>query len=565
MIEVIHPGVMSSVQDGGRLGYVHVGVPRSGAFDQVAFRTGNRLIGNTETNAAIEMTMSGGEFKFSSSAVICLTGAVSDESYIVYDSEKVPIHSRQPTVVPRDGTLKIGRFVQGFRGYLCVAGGIRCVPILGSQSSLVSLPDAGLGCALRSGDLLPIGASNINSGNDTRVSNSLEDHMTPDGDLVLRVVPGAQYDLFTEAQREALGELIFQVSDESSRAGARLSESVLSGEMPINISSEGALPGYIQVPPSGAPIILGIDGPTTGGYPVIASVIEADLPVLAQCALRQQLRFRWISREEAQQALREQYRLIQSVKPVHSVQIGMGIHRPNWPRVILSCDTGEAKAGDGRDQEMALLPHVSAVSIACGGHAGDEESIRELITAACAHDCIIGAHPSYPDREGFGRRAIEISREDLGSSLKNQLMTFSRIADECNATVSYIKAHGALYHALARDTSIARWYWEICTSIFPHVQFVGPMSSATLDDFKSSGIPVLCEGFCDRVYEADGTLRLRSSENACITNPNTAVMQAQHLVNEMGCQFLCVHSDTANAIEIARSVFEKLCVPKAVE
>lgn len=226
--------------------------------------------------------------------------------------------------------------------------------------------------------------------------------------------------------------------------------------------------------------------------------------------------------------------------------------------VQFGCDTGEAQSGPGRDREMALLPYVSAVSIACGGHAGDEDSMRDAITAACEHGCIIGAHPSYPDQQGFGRREIEIDRYVLGSSLKDQLNTFSKMAIECNATVSFIKAHGALYHAITRDTALARWYWAICTSIFPQVRFVGPIGTTILDEFRSSGIPVLAEGFCDRVYEPDGTLRSRSTAGACISEPELAAAQAERLIIEPKCELLCIHSDTNNAIAIAKAIRERL-------
>ena len=228
------------------------------------------------------------------------------------------------------------------------------------------------------------------------------------------------------------------------------------------------------------------------------------------------------------------------------------------PHVYLGCDTGEALAGPGRDREMALLPYVSAVSIACGGHAGNENSMREAISAASKHGCVIGAHPSYPDQQGFGRRDIKIDRRTLGFSLRNQLSTFAKIADECNSPVSMIKAHGALYHAITRDIELARWYWALCTSIFPQSRFVGPIGTSVLDEFRLLDIPVFAEGFCDRAYEKDRTLRPRSIAGACISDPELAATQAERLVNESKCELLCVHSDSNNAVAIARAVRERL-------
>lgn len=558
MIEVIHHGVLSSVQDIGREGYRHIGVPQSGAFDTVALSTGNRLLGNAESDAAIEMTMSGGEFRFKASEVVCLTGANAGDAVIVNGEHHERLRQLQPTLIPSGSVLRVGRLSDGFRGYLCVAGGIQSPVVLGSRSSLVSLPDAGLGRDLKPGDQLRIGKYLVADVHQRDRSCSLEEGLDQVRDPVLRIVSGTHYGLFSKLQHAALGDRHFRVSDQSNRAGIRLLDGNLPGEVPTSISSEGTLPGYVQVPESGEPIILGVDGPTTGGYPVIACVIEADLHVLAQCSIREHVRFRWVSREEAQNALREQYAMIQSIKPTRPLQISSDSKKTSLPIVHLGCDTGEALAGPGRDLEMALLPYVSAVSVACGGHAGDEESMRHAITAACKYGCLIGAHPSYPDRKGFGREEMVIDRETLGNSLKDQLTSFSTIAEDCNARVSYIKAHGALYHAVAHDISFADWYWDICTSIFPHAHFVGPLRSDTLDHFRSACVPVLEEGFCDRVYKSDMMLRARSTDGACIADSEIAASQAEYLINDSGCRFLCVHSDSKNAINIARSVHQRL-------
>lgn len=561
LLEVIMPGILSSVQDTGRVGYRHAGVPLCGAFDTVALSIGNRLLGNTESDAAIEMTMMGGEYRFGASTVICLTGAHADDTMIVNGDHQDSVAHQQPTVIPMGCTLRVGRFKNGARGYLCVAGGIQSPPVLGSRSALVSLPDAGLGCMLRAGDLLEL--DELGSIDMTKMGKNIpqESVLNQKGTRVLRIVPGAHYEKFTKFQQAALSEMTFRVSDQSNRAGIRLSENKIPGDRMISVRSEATLPGYVQVPPSGEPIVLGVDGPTTGGYPVLACVIEADLPILGQCGIREHVNFRWVSRENAQKVLQEQQAMIQSYTPLCPVTHSLESPMPVQSYVHLGCDTGEALAGPGRDLEMALLPYVTAVSIACGGHAGDDDSMREAITAASEHGCIIGAHPSYPDREGFGRREIEINRASLETSLVCQLSTFSKIAAECDASVEFIKAHGALYHRITGDTSFAYWYWDICTSIFPEVQFVGPYGAAVLDDFKSSGIPVLAEGFCDRVYESDGTLRARSFAGACINDSELAASQAERLIKDFSCDFLCVHSDTSNVLEIVRLVRELACLP----
>ena len=325
MIEVIKPGLLSSVQDVGRVGYRHVGVPECGAFDSAAYCIGNRLLGNAETDAAIEMTMTGGEYRFTESAVVCLTGASADDAVIVNGDHEEALLHRRPTVIPMGSTIQFKRLSRGVRGYLCVAGGIQCPHVLGSRSSFVSLPDAGLGRALHPGDLLEFDEHGANSLVRTGIA-SIHRMGSNTGEVrTLRVVPGSHIGRFTESQREALGELVFMVSDQSNRAGVRLSASRILGEAPCSVASECTLPGYVQVPPSGEPIILGVDGPTAGGYPVIACVIKADLSVMAQCEIRSQVRFRWVSRAQALIAFEEQYEMIRSVQPIRPIEFPWGL------------------------------------------------------------------------------------------------------------------------------------------------------------------------------------------------------------------------------------------------
>lgn len=227
-------------------------------------------------------------------------------------------------------------------------------------------------------------------------------------------------------------------------------------------------------------------------------------------------------------------------------------------RVHLGCDTGEAPAGSGRDTESALLEHVTAVSVACGGHAGDEESMRHAILGAKAHGCLIGAHPSYPDREGFGRRRIEIGLGELLQSLEQQLIAFQAVAERYAAEVSFIKPHGALYHAMASDAAFARRCGACFGSCIPGAALVGPIRSAALDALREDGIAMLLEGFCDRMYAPDGTLRPRTAGDAIIHDPLLAADQAERLVLAHGCDLLCVHSDTPNAMAIAEAVADRL-------
>ncbi len=227
-------------------------------------------------------------------------------------------------------------------------------------------------------------------------------------------------------------------------------------------------------------------------------------------------------------------------------------------KVYLGCDTGEASDYTARVIEDALMDVVDAVSIACGGHAGDSDSMRRVLNLARERNLLVGAHPSYPDREHFGRRPIDIDRVALGHSITNQLDSLRDIAETLGVQVSYVKAHGALYHALAQAPDMSVWFWEHCEQVLPNVRVVLPIGCPSLRVFQSRGIPVLPEGFCDRRYRSDGTLVPRECHDAMINDPAQAATQAAQLMKEVGCELLCVHSDSDHALLIAKAVCEML-------
>lgn len=230
----------------------------------------------------------------------------------------------------------------------------------------------------------------------------------------------------------------------------------------------------------------------------------------------------------------------------------------NTMRVYLGCDTGEANDDMGREIEDALMDVVDAVSIACGGHAGDIDSMHRILQLASERGVLVGAHPSYPDREHFGRRTMDIDRGVLGDSITKQLETLKAIAGLLGVHVSYFKAHGALYHDIAQDPEMCKWVWELCDQVLIDVRIVLPIGSPSIEALRSRGARVMIEGFCDRRYRTDGTLVSRQSDDAMITDPYQAATQAAKLIHEHGCDLLCVHSDTENALAIAQAVRDQL-------
>lgn len=269
MIEVVRSGPLTTVQDLGRPGWAHLGVPRSGALDAPALRLANRLVGNTETAAGLEITVTGCAIRLRSAGTVALTGAAA-----ALTVGGRPSGYGQPVPVPAGALVEVGRAHHGVRSYLAVAGGIAVSPVLGSRSTDTL---SGLGPAhLRDGDVLPVGAAPEPSTVD------FVPWRPAPARLRLRLRLGPRRDWFTDDAMAALLGTAYTISPLSNRVGARLTGAALgrarSGELP----SEGIVLGAVQVPPDGQPLIFLADHPTTGGYPVVAVI--ADVTPLAQAA-----------------------------------------------------------------------------------------------------------------------------------------------------------------------------------------------------------------------------------------------------------------------------------------
>lgn len=231
-------------------------------------------------------------------------------------------------------------------------------------------------------------------------------------------------------------------------------------------------------------------------------------------------------------------------------------------RICLNADVGELPGEEGRALDRAILDVVTRCSIACGGHAGDEESMDSTIHAAQARDVLIGAHPSYPDREGFGRSRANVSNVELEQSLLSQVRTLKRIAEARGAEVVHLKPHGALYNDAAKDRTLADLVVTICqrTDIST---LIGPLESGMKDAAHHAGLDYIAEAFADRSYEADGHLTPRSMPGAVITDEARQAEQVLRLVEEgaviartgeriaIDAQTICLHGDTPGAAEAA--------------
>ena len=238
--------------------------------------------------------------------------------------------------------------------------------------------------------------------------------------------------------------------------------------------------------------------------------------------------------------------------------------------IDINCDMGEIKTLLDNGTYEALMDHVTSINIACGGHAGDEKMIRAMVKTAKEKKVKIGAHPSYPDRKNFGRYEMDITNEELSTSILEQITGVMDIAAEYNYSISHIKPHGALYNKAARDKSLATLIGKVILSINPSLPIMCLAGSRMVSILKDMGLNVLRESFADRTYEADGSLRKRTLSNALIVNPQVASMQAYNisknnkLVAHDGTEItiqsetLCIHSDTPDALKIAIAVNNKL-------
>jgi 5-oxoprolinase (ATP-hydrolysing) subunit A len=221
--------------------------------------------------------------------------------------------------------------------------------------------------------------------------------------------------------------------------------------------------------------------------------------------------------------------------------------------VFLNIDAGET---DDEPDELYALAH--AVSIACGGHAGDERSMERVLRACAKAGTRAGAHPSYEDREGFGRREVAVAPAALQESVRSQCATLASIAGACGVTLSHVKAHGALYHSANRDPALARAVIAGARAALGSPLVLGPAEGELRQAAEAVGLRFAREGFADRATRPDGSLVPRSEPGAVIADPVAARAQAKALAASGAFDTLCVHGDTKNALAIARGVREEL-------
>ena len=192
----------------------------------------------------------------------------------------------------------------------------------------------------------------------------------------------------------------------------------------------------------------------------------------------------------------------------------------------INSDMGELPSAITDGSQLALMPSLTSVNVACGAHAGDEHTMRATVRQALQYKLAIGAHPGYPDRDNFGRRELQLPPDAVAEFVCEQVQRLAEIAAECGAALSHVKAHGALYNQAARNPVLAKAIADGVSAFNRNLIIVSLAGSATLELLRQMGYRAAAEAFADRRYEPDGTLRSRRFDNAIIRDPEQAAAQA---------------------------------------
>lgn len=312
-VRVVQPGLFTTVQDAGRLGWRRFGVPVSGAMDPLALGVANRLVFNPPTAPVLEGTMQGPVLEFAADALIAIAGGE-----VCAEVDGVPLPLWRPLFIRAGTRLSLERMRSGCRMYVAIAGGWRVPQVLGSASTYTRAGFGGFeGRPLRAGDVLEAGHPATGArvwvdrlrtlaeraGRAWAAPRWSASAMLRPAAGPLRVLPGPEWDKFTAEARDRLLNEAYRVTTQADRMGIRLSGPALTVAEPTSMLSEPVTPGTLQVPPDGQPIVLTADSQTTGGYPRLAVVIQADLPRLAQLVPGETVRFACVDEGVARAAL----------------------------------------------------------------------------------------------------------------------------------------------------------------------------------------------------------------------------------------------------------------------
>jgi 5-oxoprolinase (ATP-hydrolysing) subunit A len=236
----------------------------------------------------------------------------------------------------------------------------------------------------------------------------------------------------------------------------------------------------------------------------------------------------------------------------------------------INSDLGESDESLANGTDAELMRYITSANVACGGHAGDEHTMRETVRIAKQLGVAVGAHPGYPDRENFGRIESQLSPTEIEASVRDQIAALGEIAESLGVSVVHCKPHGALYHAANKSAEVAAAIGRAVLEGDEQLIMVGQAGSATLELWTSMGLTCAGEAFADRAYEPDGILRKRTLPGALLEDPSKAARQAVEIATRqaatatdgtqlrVAAQTVCIHSDTPGSVAIAKAVNEGL-------
>ena len=239
-------------------------------------------------------------------------------------------------------------------------------------------------------------------------------------------------------------------------------------------------------------------------------------------------------------------------------------------RIDLNCDMGELPEAIADGTQEALLRSITSANVACGGHAGDERTMRTTVEQAMRAGVAVGAHPGYPDRENFGRLELKMSADAVANSIYEQVRALAEVASKCGAKVAHVKPHGALYNQAVKNRELSEAVAQGVARFSKDLVLMGLAESPMLRVFREAGFEVAAEAFADRRYEPNGTLRSRKFENALIRDPAEAAKQALSIAQrgmvtahdgtevKLTAQTICIHGDTPGSVQIAAAVARTL-------
>jgi biotin-dependent carboxylase-like uncharacterized protein len=506
VIEIISTGVGISVQDFGRSGWRRFGVPAGGVMDRSSAAQANALLGNRDDAPVLEILMQGAKLRVLQDTWIALAGAD-------LGCELEPWTARE---VKAGSVLNFPVNRCGLWAYLALPGGIDAAQWLGSASV-----DArnGLGEVLSRGSQLSALANSpaVSTERVGRRVLSITERRDFSKPPILRLLPGPQFDLFSHVSRAQLVDAEWTVSARSDRTGYRLDGPVL--EIPESIKSEPVLPGSFQIPGNGQPIITMNDGPTVGGYAKLAVLRESDLDWLAQCRPGTKVSFRW--------------------------------------PLIINCDLGE---NESDAQTEALMAQVGAVNVCCGVHAGSEVKTRATLELAGCYGVRVGAHPGLPAAGGRGTELPTV--EAFRALLDDQLGSFLSMAKAADVSVSYVKLHGSLYHAVEHNEALAAAYIDCIGSMDTDLGIFSLAGGSFAARARAAGIRVWEEVFADRGYTSAGQLVPRGQAGDVIEDASAAAERIRlwrrsgQMPTHAGgaialsAKTVCVHSDSPAALQL---------------